>query len=176
MKSRVLLVGLCICLLGACTEICYKEPQPKGVKSLREVPSRLQGSYLIQEDDKSMDTLMVMNTGYVINNDEVAYLSDSIVLKYYKGYYFLNTREDFTWHLRIVRQEKGGNLVFSAMDQVPEKDEERKAFLQRLSSEVKIVESEVDGKNYYVIDPTPKELMGLIRKGFFKSQVFTKMK
>jgi hypothetical protein len=176
MKFLVYLSATFVLLLAACTEICFKEPQPRGVKHLTQIPARLHGYYLIQENDKPSDTLIILNTGYVINNDDVAYLSDSIVLKYYKGYFFLNTREDLTWHLRIIRQEKSGNLMFSAMDPVPETDDEKRIFLQALSEDVKVVESEVDGKTFYVIDPTPKELMALLKKGYFKPQTFTKVK
>jgi hypothetical protein len=38
-----------------------------------------------------------------------------------------------------------------------------------------VVETIVEGKTYYVIEPSPKELMGLIKKGYFKERVFTRI-
>ena len=77
----------------ACTEISYKEPQPKGIKSLSEIPTNLHGKYLMDKDtvylfDKGL-------RGKDQGKEEVLYLSDSIVLKEYKKYYFfvLNFRK-----------------------------------------------------------------------------------
>ena len=39
----------------ACTEISYKEPQPKGIKALKEIPSKLNGRYLIFENDEPIE-------------------------------------------------------------------------------------------------------------------------
>jgi hypothetical protein len=167
-----LLLGL---FLAACTEISYKEPQPKGVKPLSRVPAKLHGQYLIHEDNDVTDTLTVSQTGYLLGDDDHAVLSDSLVLKYYKGYYFLNSRSDFAWYVRIIRLQKNKDLLYLEMEGIPEKEEERQKFLEKLSADIPVVETIVEGKTYYVIEPSPKELMGLIKKGYFKERVFTRI-
>lgn len=168
----ILLFGL---LCAACTEISYKEPQPKGVKPLFQVPTKLHGQYLIQEDGEATDTLVVFLSGYKLGGDDRAILSDSLVLKYYKGYYFLNSRDDLAWYLRIIRLNKNNDLIYFEMESIPEQEEERKKFLAKLSAELPVVETVVEGKTFYVIDPTPKELIGLIKKGYFKERRFTRI-
>lgn len=162
-------------LLAACTEISYKEPQPKGIKSLDKVPVRLQGKYQVSENG-AVDTLIVIPTGYLIGNDELASLSDSLVLKYYKGYYFLSMRDNFAWYIRVIKQEKNGDINFLEMDGPSGSDEEIKKFIEKLSNDIRVAETEIDNKTCYVIDPTPKELLGLIKKGYFKQQTFSRLK
>lgn len=166
---------LCIGLLAACTEISYKEPQPKGIKSLDKVPAKLQGSYQVSENGAVADTLLIIPTGYLIGKDELASLSDSLVLKYYKGYYFLSMRDNFAWYIRVIKQEKNGNINFLEMDGPSGNDEEITKFIEKLSKDVRVAETEIDNKTCYVIDPTPKELLGLIKKGYFKQQTFTRL-
>lgn len=167
------------CFLGlvfliACSEICYKEPQPKGVKPLTEIPGKLHGRYIVSDENGSTDTLIVFNKGYRIGKDDVASLSDSLVLKQYKGYYFINIRDDVAWYLRIVKQEKNGNILYMAM---PEATSEYKGgiFKDVLSLDVPVAETEVEGKTHYIIDPSPKKLLELIRKGYFGEQTFKKI-
>jgi len=162
--------------LVSCTEISYKEPQPKGKKILSQIPGKLHGKYLLYEDGEPVDTLIVFNSGYKIGKDEVASLSDSIVLKYYKGYYFLNMRTDFAWYLRVIKQQKNGDMVYLEMEGVPANEEDEKKFIEKLSAETPVAQTVSDDKTYYVIDPSPKKLVELIQKGFFKEQTFTRIK
>lgn len=161
--------------LISCTEISYKEPQPKGIKSLTKVPYKLQGKYAVTEDDKPVDTLVVTPNGYFLGKDEMAYLSDSLVLKFYKGHYFVNFRDQFAWYLRVLRQDKNGDLHYLEMIGPSGSDEEIKNFIAKLSTEIKVVETVIDDKPGYVIDPTPAELLRLIKKGFFKGQTFKRL-
>lgn len=166
---------LCVLYLTSCSEISYKEPQPKGIKSLSQVPQKLQGRYLIAEEGELTDTLVVMPTGYRLGKDELATFSDSLVMKYYKGYYFINMRNDFSWYLRIVKQQKNGDLLYLTMPEVSDEHQGKK-FRDQLSQDITIVETEVDGKTFYLIDPSPKKLVQLIQKGYFKEQTFQKAK
>src|SRR3954465_7219436 len=98
MKKYPILL-LLLFLLG-CKEISFHEPQPKGKKSLKEVPSSLQGRYIIRDESgTSNDTLTIEGWGYRLghNPNEKAFLSDSLVLKCYKGYYFVNMNEHPEW-------------------------------------------------------------------------------
>ncbi len=162
-------------MLASCTEISYKQPQPKGVKSLAQVPAKMQGRYLIKENDDTVDTLIVMKDGYRLGNDDLALLSDSLILKYYKGYYFLNIRENFSWYLRIMRLQKNGDLTFMEMEDFPEEDEAISAYISKLSAVVPVVKTEADNQTYYIIDPEPKQLLELIKKGYFRERTFKRI-
>ena len=125
-KIVILLIG--IVSIG-CTEISYKEPQPKGVKPLNELPSKLHGKYLMDNDtvylfDKGL-------RGYEDGKKEFVLLSDTIVFKEYKGNYFFSYRDGDVWLLRILRQEKNGDISFLSMDDVPDNEAQRKIFLEK---------------------------------------------
>lgn len=149
----------------ACTEISYKEPQPMGIKPLTKIPSRLHGKYILDEKD----TVVFFDKGLRGKEDgkeEVLYLSDSIVLKAYKNQYFVNYRDGNVWLLRILTHKKNGDLFLSAMENVPDDEAQRKIFIEKLSKETSVIES----NSHYIIEPSPKKLNSLIKKGFFKEQ------
>ena len=167
---------LILLAFAACTEISFQEPQPKDKKSLTTVPPSLRGSYLLKDENGSVkDTLTVTARGYVVghNRTEEASLSDSLILKYYKGYYFLNMNEKPEWFLRVLKQEKNGDLIYMDMDH---DSQNFNPFIARLSKEIRVDSLEVKGEKLYQIDPSPKQLISLIKKGFFKKTVLQKMK
>ncbi|MDH4057506.1 MAG: hypothetical protein OEU76_02020, partial [Cyclobacteriaceae bacterium] len=92
------------------------------------------------------------------------------------GYYFLNMRTDFAWYLRVIKQQKNGDMVYLEMEGVPANEEDEKKFIEKLSAETPVAQTVSDDKTYYVIDPSPKKLVELIQKGFFKEQTFTRIK
>ena len=150
----------------ACSEISYKEPQPKGIKSLTTVPEKLHGAYLWDND-----TVTFFDKGFRgKEKKDVLYLSDSITLKKYKNYYFVTYREGFQWLLRVLEPQKNGDLLMLEMETVPEDATKRKLFLENLSKETPVIETTVDSVTHYVIDPSPKKLYQLIKKGFFKEK------
>ncbi|MDH4090597.1 MAG: hypothetical protein OEV74_18240 [Cyclobacteriaceae bacterium] len=168
MKNLVpLLVFFAFC---GCREISFKEPQPKGKKSLREVPEKLLGKYLLQEEkDTAKDTLVVTRQGYLIVSDrKQSLLGDSLVLKRYKGYYFLSINENPEWILRIIKREKNGDLTYMSMD---EEDRAFKDLVNDLAREVGIDSVKIDDKMLYQIDPSPRQLINLIKKGYFKKTI-----
>ncbi|WP_276368294.1 hypothetical protein [Chryseolinea sp. H1M3-3] len=165
-----LFITILASLLICCKEVSYKEPQPKGRSALSEIPAELRGNYLIMEEDgTSKDTLIVTRTGYHVTNDSTrAELGDSLVLKRYKGYYFFNDNHKPEWLLRIVKKEKNGNLSYMLMDRG---DKSFNDFLFKLNKEIEIDSFEVNNEKLYQIDPSPKQLVGLIRKGYFKKTI-----
>lgn len=141
------------------------------------VPKKLHGRYQLTENGKVIDDIIVVfNNGYRFEPKDSSekveefLLGDSIVLKYYKGYYFVNNRATYNWHLRIVERTKNGDLRYYEMDTVPEDEESRTAYLNRLQAEVPVIKTEIDGSPQYLIDPSPKKLVELIEKGFFKEK------
>lgn len=172
---RVPILLLILLAAFACKEISYREPQPKGKKSLSKVPASLHGRYLLpaENDSTTPDTIIIHETGYVVSGEprDKAVLSDSLVLKYYKGYYFMNMHEKPEWLLRVLRSEKNGDLVCLSMEA---DDKNFKALITSLSKVIAIDSSEVNGKKLYQIDPTPKQLVRLLKHGHFKNKVVLK--
>ncbi|HEY3404072.1 MAG TPA: hypothetical protein VGK59_11830 [Ohtaekwangia sp.] len=164
--KNILFVALFPLLFG-CTEITYREPQPKGVKSLSSVPKDLMGRYPLPEDDGSVkDTLIIQSTGYYFtDDDDKGNLGDKLVLKQYKGYYFINVKDDPQWFLRILKRDKDGSITIMSMES---ENAKFNSLLKDLSQEIKIDSVILSEDKLYLIDPSPKELMGLIKKGYFK--------
>ncbi len=173
MKTLRLVLIFCWCL--SCKEISFKEPQPKGKKTLEQIPGSLQGNYLLRDDNGYMkDTLEVSAEGYrtgSMSSDE-ALLSDSLILKYYKGFYFLSMHKKPEWYVRVIKQEKNGDLLYMEMDH---EDNNFSDFIQRLSREIKVDSISLKDKKLYQIDPSPKHLISLINKGFFKQTLLRKL-
>lgn len=165
-----------VLFLIACSEISYKEPQPFGINPLSQTPEKLQGKYLVSDENENTDTLVIDKTGYYIGHDEMAFLSDSLVLKYYKGYYFVNFRENFAWYLRILKLQKNGDLLYLEMDAIPNTEEDKVKFIERLSVVIPVRETTMDDKTMHVIDPSKKKLIELIKKGYFKEQTFRRIR
>lgn len=137
------------------------------------MPKNLRGKYLIAEENgTNKDTLVITRLGYYIRNDSTkGSLGDSLVLKKYKGYYFFNDNENPEWLLRVVKQEANGDLSYMYMDS---EEKSFNDFVYSLNKEIQIDSFEVKGKKLYQIDPTPKQLLELIKKGYFKKTIHLK--
>ena len=166
-------IAILFVISTSCKEISFKEPQPKGKPALQEIPRELRGKYLlIEENGTNKDTLVVSGNGYYISADSTkGNLGDSLVLKKYKGYYFFNDNENPEWLLRIIKKESNGDLSYMYMDIGEQSFND---FLIELNKDIKIDSTEIDGESLYQIDPTPKELLSLIKKGYFKKSISLK--
>lgn len=91
-----------------------------------------------------------------------------MVLKQYKGYYFININENPEWLMRVIRQEKNGDLTYMSMDV---EEGSFNSLLKSLSQELPVDSLEVNGEKLYQIDPTPRQLIKLIQKGYFKNTI-----
>lgn len=131
--------------------------------------------YLLSDDkETSKDTLIISASGYhgVSDRDESP-LGDSLVLKYYKGYYFLSINENPEWLLRIMKRQPNGDLIYFSMDTDEKKFNQ---LLKDLAKETTVDSVVVKGEKLYQIDPSPRKLMKLIKKGYFKqASVMKKM-
>jgi hypothetical protein len=170
------LLLIAVVLLG-CKEVSFKEPQPKEKKALTMIPKNLQGKFLVMTDDgaPSKDTVVITARGYhfgyfdpeerALKNDEYeeGVLSDSMVLKSYKGYFFLSLNENPEWILRILKEEKNGDLTYMTLE---DKKMEFNDYLERLSGEIRIDSMTTENETLYQIDPDPNQLVDLIKKKF----------
>jgi hypothetical protein len=181
-------ITLAFLLLVACKEISFQNPQPEGKKALTSVPRNLQGKYLTITDqgELSKDTVIITADGYRFgyfdpaeraakrhDEYEEGVLGDSLVLKSYKGYYFFNLNQKPEWLLRVLKQDKNGDLWYMAME---EKNVDFNDYLQKLSLEIRIDSLTTEKETLYQIKPTPNELIALINKGYFTKSRLIKVK
>lgn len=102
--------------LLSCKEVSFREPQPASRQNLIKVPSELQGNYLpvMADGELGKDTLIIHDKGYRFGyydpkervpsrQPDEGLLSDSLVLKKYKGYYFASFRDDQSWIVRVLQ-------------------------------------------------------------------------
>src|SRR5882757_112711 len=127
----------------SCKEVSFREPQPSGVKALTEVPEVLRGMYIPRDakpDDKG-DTLLIESWGYHFKDSQDkdwlgrGVISDSLVVKFYQDYYFVNFRSGDQWVLRLVKQNPNGDMQFLSIDL--QSEEKSKDKLKRLSKKIK---------------------------------------
>jgi hypothetical protein len=155
----------------SCKEISFPTPQPMGLASLTEVPAALRGKYNSLEDQDKKDTLIIESWGYHFKdtNDKDwlgrGTVSDSLVIKMYQGYYFVNFRSDDQWILRVLKQKSNGDFTFMTIDIGD--DVKRKDILKKLSRRMKVTEIKTKEDTFYQINPTPDQLMQIIKEGYF---------
>ena len=180
-------VFLMLFLFASCKEVSFREPQPLGRRALSTVPKKLQGKYLPYQEngELSKDTIVVTRNGYRFGYyDEVpaanhradyeeGVLSDSLILKSYRGYYFLNLYENPEWLLRVIHQEKNGDLIYMTMEQ---ETVDFNDYIAKLSLEMPIDSIDLEDRTIYYIDPSPSELIKLIEKGFFTETPLKKIR
>lgn len=141
----------------------FQTPQPTGGRSLRKFPKAIRGTYISPEDN---DTIKITKRKVVIdevkNKEEVASISDSLVVKKYRNYYFLNLRNDKTetWELVVMQKIGSGELKLMTIE-----GGDKKAIQKvRKITTVKEVRNE-DGKlDAYLLSPTNAELIKMLEE------------
>lgn len=167
--NRFLLIAIFLCVVS-CKEVTFKESQPRGKQALKDLPKELRGRYAItSSEDGEQDTVIVTAKGFYVTGDSTeTYLSDTRILKKYSGYYFVNDFQDPQWMLRVIKRENNGDLSYLALepDKISFND-----YLVELNKEIRIDSMERNGGMIYQIDPTPKELLNLLAKGYFRKSL-----
>jgi hypothetical protein len=180
MRKLLLIVSWTL-LLYSCKEVSFREPQPAGVAPLTQVPMVLHGNYVgIDDKGDDTDTLIIESWGYHFRDAKEkdwlgkGVISDSLVIKTYKNYYFVNFRSGDQWVLRLIRQKSNGSIEFMA---IPVSDDaKRKDILKRLSKKFPVKEIQRKDDTFYQINPTRDQLMELINEGFFAGNELAKIK
>lgn len=178
---RVLLIAFWVLLLYSCKEVSFREPQPAGVASLKEVPPALRGQFRGMDDKgENTDTLVIESWGYHFRDAKEkdwlgkGVISDSLVLKFYKNYYFVNFRTGDQWILRLIHQKPDGSIEFMSIP--VEDDAKRKDILKKLSKKLTVKEIQRKDDTFYQINPTRDQLMQLINEGYFVGNELRKIR
>lgn len=169
-------------LLYSCKEVSFRTAQPVGVPALKEVPEALRGSYQMHDPSNGelTDTLIIESWGYHMKDKkDVDWLnrgtiSDSLVIKFYQDYYFVNFRVGDQWILRLIKQAPDGSIEYLGID--IQDDATGKEKLKKLSKKVKITEVKRKEDTFYQINPTQQQLMALIKEGYFSRIRMQKIK
>ncbi len=175
MKNLLYLLALTL-LLASCDQVIFPEPQPKKAKVLKEFPEETWGIYL----DQNEDTLIVYSHSFYFSDNglvdpEYVYLSDSAVLKYYYGRYFMNTRATINGQYYFITYivemlDNGKTLKLFGMDS---ENIVKLAKLQEITSKVEDIEDE---GTYYLFDPKKKDYKKIINDTIFSEMfVFRKI-
>lgn len=169
-------------LLISCKEVSFTEPQPAGIAPLKEIPKNLLGQYLSYDEitgDES-DTLIIESWGYHFKDKEdddwlgSGHLSDTLVVKFYQNYYFVNFKSGDQWVLRLINQKPHGGIQFLSID--IQDDARRKEMLRKVSKKLSVKEIRYNEDTYYQIQPTPAQLMELIKAGYFTGPELSKIR
>ena len=180
MKALGLII-LWTLLLYSCKEVSFREPQPDGVPATQQVPKTLHGRYIIVDDQgKETDTLIMESWGYHFKdakeNDWLGkgVISDSLVLKVYEGYYFVNFRIGDQWVLRLIKQKPSGAIEFLSINIAD--DKKGNGTLKKLSKKFPVKEIKKKDDTFYQITPSKEQLMQLIKEGYFSGHELFKTK
>ena len=99
--KKILLFTLSIFILTSCTEIIFEEAQPVGVKAMNQFPNELQGKFgLVILNEES---IVEIGKNSIKNEDGIAYLSDSLIVKKLGDRYVVNIK------IAEGSEEKKGN-------------------------------------------------------------------
>ncbi len=169
-------------LLYSCKEVTYREAQPKGITPLKEIPTLLKGTYQTydRQTGATGDTLIIESWGYHFKDKEDqdwlgrGVLSDSLVVKFYQNYYFINFKDGNQWVLRLIREKSPGVLEFMSID--IQDDSRRRELQRKLSRKLEVKEIKKGDDTFFQINPTPTQLISLINEGYFTGVELRKMK
>jgi len=160
-------------LLFSCKEVTFPKAQPAGVATLLEVPELLRGEYLTRDKTTGEigDTIIIESWGYRIKDTDdkdwlgSGHISDTLVMKQYQNYYFVNFKEADHWVLRIVKVKSPNVLELMSINL--EDENIRKDILKKLGKKFSVTEIANGDNVFYQINPTPAQLITLIKEGYF---------
>lgn len=158
MKTIYLIFGLLsLIFMSSCSNVVFKQALPQEENSLSEFPKKIRGTYI---DDES-DTLVITRNAYTygnINSQPLFHgeLSEEVVLKKYKDFYFLNFQSDNNYWEMMAGQFKRSEVILFSID-------------VENSDQFKIIEEYMDGDyqkinkdDKYLIDPSLKQLLNML--------------
>lgn len=146
--------------LSSCVEVGFKHPQPTKGKNLSEVPKEMIEFY---SDIKSDSSSTGIKDWYSTDDFDKS-LSETTILKKWKGKYFLNEKEDSLWHIIMIVPISDNRFETYLLDGENEKT-------IKILKEITKVEEQFseDGElKSIIIDPSSREFNKIV-----KSKAFT---
>jgi hypothetical protein len=158
--------ALGILLLGffaSCTETRYKEPQPSRKREKSHFPNKMQGSFVDEDGDtfKIEARSIIGPKGTVLGtNSEKIEISDSLKVKTFKGYCFLNAlTENNHWNAFLVDYSGKTNIYVYSI-----KPESKRIKDLKKITKVEEFRNEKGKLKYILLNPTKKEWKQIIKE------------
>ncbi|HNR74906.1 MAG: hypothetical protein UZ12_BCD005001763 [Bacteroidetes bacterium OLB12] len=169
-------IMICICwtmLLLSCKEVSFPKAQPAGLAALPQFPESICGEYLIRNKATGEigDTIIIEPWGYRIKDASekdwlgAGRISDTLMVKQYQNYYFINFKEGDQWILRLLRVKSPRVLELLSINL--QDDLECEQVLQKLGKKFIVKTLKQNDHTFYQINPTSAQLMSLIQENYF---------
>lgn len=151
--------------LASCVEVGFKNPQPSKGTSLTEIPEEMIAFYSGSKSDSTTENKNGLSINDYYDKDDLdKSLSESTILKKWKGNYFLNQQEENLWHIIMIKPIANGNFETYNLDGSNEKTI---ALLKEIT-DVKEVFDEDGELDSIVLDPSLKEFKKIVKSGAFE--------
>ncbi len=155
---------IALLFLSSCVEVEFKQPMPpnKGTV-LKKLPEEII-SYFMSLDKDSTGNSKLDISEFSTDFEWHEPLPEDIILKEWKGSYFLNQKEGKHWQLLMVKD--GSNKSFN----VYHLDGSNSATLDKLKSITKVEEvlSDDGDLELIILDPSLKEFKKILKSGAFE--------
>lgn len=152
-----------IAFFASCTETRYKEPQPFEKKEKQSFPKKMQGTFVDEDGDtfKIESSRIIGPKDNVLGtNTETIEISDSLKVKKYKGYCFLNTlTENNHWNVFLVDYSSKTSIHVYGID--PES--KRIKDLKKITT-IEEFRNEKGKLKYILLNPTKREWKQIIKE------------
>lgn len=157
-------VILILLFLSSCVEVGFRNPQPLKGRVLKEIPDEIIAFYTEQDKDSSDNDSGFKLTDLGANLDEIGTLSENTIMKYWKGRYFLNQKEDSLWYIIMIVPAKNGAYETFKMDGSNEKT----VNLLKDITHVDEIYSKEGELELVIIDPDKSEFKKIMKSGAFE--------
>ena len=162
-------------VISACSNsIRYRQPLPPGIPDEKSFPKEFRGVYYYDEEN-IVANVTEKGMEYTYEHDSLrGNLSDSLILRKYKDFYFLNVRErskeskEKLWKIYLLRYSSDKKRV--SFRYIPENVKDDSIAWRTLSMIVKA--DSLHGE--LVLDPSLRQLDQLIARTFFNDIHFWK--
>lgn len=130
---------------------------------------RLEGNQLIAIDEEHIERRYPCKISgdtatWWMKDEQFLGLSDSLIYKSYKGHHFLNIREDDGWIVMLMNKNDVGDLIFTSVT----KDDIKE--IEKITDATPIIKSNGNKVDYYLLDPSCKELLKMVNAGLFHDE------
>lgn len=150
-------------LLSSCVEVNFKNPMPPKGETLDKIPTEIITYFMSLKKDSlgnSKLNLDNINGDFDLNDP----LPEEVILKKWKGNYFLNQKEENLWQIYMVKPAANNSF------EVYQLDGSNQHTVDKLKSITNVEEvfSDNGDLNQIIIDPSFKEFKKIVKSGAFE--------
>ncbi len=151
-------------LLSSCVEVEFKHPMPTKGTTLKKVPEDII-TFFKSLDENPTENSKLSISEFSDDFDMNKPLPADVVLKKWKGDYYLNQKEDSLWQIILIKQGKNKTFTIFHIDG------SNQATIDKLKSITKVEEIfEKEGElDRVILDPSLKEFKKMLKSGCFVS-------